>query len=103
MEVGGHPLRAPLYVEPSAKLILAVVVAGEKSSSTTEAYYIEAGSMSIFWAQNRALKTTSLARVLIRTWVRALIYDGTQIGLGGTRGVPALRVRRDPAAPSPSL
>ena len=24
--------------------------------------------MSIFWTQNRALKTTSLARVLIRTW-----------------------------------
>ena len=33
-----------------------------------EAHYVEAGSMSIFWTQNRALKTTSLARVLIRTW-----------------------------------
>ena len=29
-----------------------------------EANYVEAGSMSIFWTQNRALKTTSLARVL---------------------------------------
>ena len=28
-----------------------------------EAHYVEAGSMSIFWTQNRALKTTSLARV----------------------------------------
>ena len=33
-----------------------------------EASYSEAGSMSIFWTQNRALKTTSLARVPIRIW-----------------------------------
>ena len=33
-----------------------------------EARYVVAGSMSIFWTQNRALKTTSLARVPIRTW-----------------------------------
>ena len=32
-----------------------------------EAHYIEAGSMSIFWTQNRALKTTSLARVTTRS------------------------------------
>ena len=59
-----------------------------------EARNVEAGSMSIFWTQNRALKTTSLARVPIRTWWdpvgRALLYGGTQIGLGGTRWVPAL-------------
>ena len=34
---------------------------------TMEARYVEAGSMTIFWTQNRALKTTSLARVPIRT------------------------------------
>ena len=34
-----------------------------------EARYVEAGSMSIFWTQNRALKTTSLARVPIPTWL----------------------------------
>ena len=48
----------------------------------------------IFWTQNRALKTTSLARVRYvlsgTRWVRALLYGGTQIGLGGTRWVPAL-------------
>ena len=71
-----------------------------------EAHYVEAGSMSIFWTQNRALKTTSLARVLIRTWWdpvgprSSLRWDpnwarwdpvgpssslrGTQIGFGGT-------------------
>ena len=32
-----------------------------------EARYVEAGSMTIFWTQNRALKTTSLVRVPIRT------------------------------------
>ena len=59
-----------------------------------EAHYVEAGSMSIFWTQNRALKTTSLARVLIRTWWDPVgpssLYGGTQIGLGGTRWGPAL-------------
>ena len=82
-----------------------------------EAHYVEAGSMSIFWTQNRALKTTSLARVLIRTWWdpvgprSSLRWDpnwarwdlvgpssslrGTQIGFGGTRW--------DPVGPSPSL
>ena len=35
--------------------------------NTMEARYVEAGSMTIFWTQNRALKTTSLARVPIRT------------------------------------
>ena len=45
--------------------------------------------------QNRALKTTSLARVLIRTWwdpvgpSSSLRWD-PKIGLGGTRWVPAL-------------
>ena len=29
---------------------------------------LKPGRMSIFWTQNRALKTTSLARVPIRTW-----------------------------------
>ena len=77
---------------------------------------VEAGSMSIFWTQNRALKTTSLARVLIRTWwdpvgpSSSLRWDpnwarwdpgGSQlfstwdpksgsVGRGGTRWVPAL-------------
>ena len=82
-----------------------------------EAHYVEAGRMSIFWTQNRALKTTSLARVLIRTWwdpvgpSSSLRWDpnwarwdpvgpssslrGTQIGFGGTRW--------DPVGPSPSL
>ena len=80
-----------------------------------EARYSEAGSMSIFWTQNRALKTTSLARVPIRTWwdpvgpssslrwdpnrarwdrwVPALLYVGPKsgsVGRGGTRWVPAL-------------
>ena len=71
-----------------------------------EAHYVEAGSMSIFWTQNRALKTTSLARVLIRTLVGpTLRWDpkpgGSQlfstvgpksgsVGRGGTRWVPAL-------------
>ena len=59
-----------------------------------EAGYVEAGSMSIFWTQNRALKTTSLhaSRCVLggTRWVRALLYGGTQIGLGGTRSVPAL-------------
>ena len=80
-----------------------------------EAHYVEAGSMSIFWTQNRALKTTSLARVLVlggTRWVRALLYGGTQIGLGGTRWVSSsLRgtqigfggTRWDPVGPSPSL
>ena len=40
---------------------------GVGSTSTMEARYVEAGSMTIFWTQNRALKTTSLARVPIRT------------------------------------
>ena len=31
-----------------------------------EARYVEAGSMSIFWTQNLALKTNSLARVTTR-------------------------------------
>ena len=81
-----------------------------------EARCVEAGSMSIFCTQNRALKTTSLARVPIRTWwdpvgpSSSLRWDpnrarwdpvgpssslrGTQIGFGGTRWdrwVPALR------------
>ena len=68
--------------------------------------------MSVFWTQNRALKTTSLARVPKRTWwdpagpSSSLRWDpnrarwdpvspssslrGTQIGFGGTRWVPAL-------------
>ena len=70
---------------------------------TMEARYVEAGSMSIFWTQNRALKTTSLARVPIRTWWDpvgtqiglggALLYVGPKsgsVGRGGTRWVPAL-------------
>ena len=82
---------------------------------TMEASYSEAGSMSIFWTQNRALKTTSLARVPIRIWwdpvgpssslrwdpnrarwdrwVPALLYVGPKsgsVGRGGTRWVPAL-------------
>ena len=82
-----------------------------------EARYVEAGSMNIFWTQNRALETTSLARVPIRTWwdpvgpSSSLRWDpnrarwdpvgpssslrGTQIGFGGTRW--------DPVGPSPSL
>ena len=77
-----------------------------------EAHHVEAGSMSIFWTQNRALKTTSLARVLILTWwdpvdpSSSLWWDpnwarwdpkgpssslcGTSVGRGGTRRVPAL-------------
>ena len=46
------------------------VLAGDGEFSevlTMEARYVEAGSMTIFWTQNRALKTTSLARVPIRT------------------------------------
>ena len=77
---------------------------------TMEAHYVEAGSMSIFWTQNRALKTTSLARVLIRTWWdpvgprSSLRWDPNwarwdpvgvgpksgSVGRGGTRWVPAL-------------
>ena len=40
---------------------------------TMEARYVEAGSMSIFWTQNRAFEATSLARV---RWVPALLYVG---------------------------
>ena len=46
-------------------------------------------------------------------WVRALLYGGTQIGLGGTRWVPSSSLRGtqigfggmrwDPVGPSPSL
>ena len=81
-----------------------------------EARYVEAGSMNIFWTQNRALETTSLhaSRYVLggTRWVRALLYGGTQIGLGGTRWVPALLyvtqigfggTRWDPVGPSPSL
>ena len=82
-----------------------------------EARYVEAGSMNIFWAQNRAFETTSLALVPIRTWWdpvgpnSSLRWEpnlahkdpvgpssslrGTQIGFGGTRW--------DPVGPSPSL
>ena len=82
-----------------------------------EARYVEAGSMSIFWTQNRALKTTRLARVTTRIWwdlvgpSSSLRWDpnrvrwdpvgpssslrGTQIGFCGTRW--------DPVGPSPSL
>ena len=75
-----------------------------------EASYSEAGSMSIFWTQNRALKTTSLARVLFggTRWVRALLYGGTQIGLGGTGGSQLFstwdpnRVRWDAVGPGGS-
>ena len=73
-----------------------------------EARYVEAGSMSIFWTQNRALKTTSLARVPIRTWwdpvgpSSSLRWDpnraGTQIGFGGTRWDPV-----GPSDPTPRL
>ena len=41
--------------------------------TTMEARYVEAGSMSIFWTQNRGGTR----------WIRALLYGGTQIGLGG--------------------
>ena len=73
--------------------------------------------MSIFWTQNRALKTTSFARVPTRAWWElvgpssSLRWDpnrvrwdpvgpssslrGTQIGFGGTRW--------DTVGPSPSL
>ena len=55
-----------------------------------EARYVEAGSMSIFWTPNRALKTTSLGGT---RWVPALLYVGPKsgsVGRGGTRRVPAL-------------
>ena len=74
-------------------------------------------SMSIFWSQNRALKTTSFARVPTRAWWElvgpssSLRWDpdrvqwdpvgpssslcGTQIGFSGTRW--------DTVGPSPSL
>ena len=60
-----------------------------------EARYVEAGSMSIFWTQNRALSkppALHVSRYVLggTRWVRALLYGGTQIGLGGTRWVPAL-------------
>ena len=81
---------------------------------------VEAGSMSIFATQNHPLKTTSLARVPIRTWwdpgspssslrgPNRARWDpvgpssslrGTQIGFGGTRGtrwVPAWDPRGGP-------
>ena len=69
-----------------------------------EARYVEAGSsMSIFWTQNRALKTTSLARADTYLPNRARRdpvgpsspLRGAQIGFGGTRW--------DPVGPSPSL
>ena len=102
-------------LEADGKLYL--IFRSPKTRNTMEAHYVEAGSMSIFWTQNRALKTTSLARVLIRTWwdpvgpSSSLRWDpnwarwdpvgpssslrGTQIGFGGTRW--------DPVGPSPSL
>ena len=56
---------------------------------TVEAHCVEAGSMSIFWTQNRALKTTSLARVLIRTWwdLSSLRWDPKlgSVGPGGSQ------------------
>ena len=65
-----------------------------------EANYVEAGSMSIFWTQNRALKTTSLARVLstVGPKLGSVGPGGSQllgpksgsVGRGGTRWVPAL-------------
>ena len=81
--------------------------------NTIEARNVEAGSMSIFWTQNRALQTTSLARVTTRAWwdlvgpssplqwdpnrVRwdpvALLYlppKSGSLGRGWTRWVPAL-------------
>ena len=81
-----------------------------------EARFVEAGSMSIFWTQYRALKTTSLARLPIRTWwdpvgpssflrwdpnrarwdpVPSSSLRGTRTGFGGTRW--------DLVGPSPSL
>ena len=82
-----------------------------------EARYVEAGSMNLFRTQNRVLKSTSLARIPIRTWwdpvgpSSSLRWDpnrarrdpvgpisslrGIQIGFGGARW--------DPAGPSPSL
>ena len=83
-----------------------------------EAHNVEAGSMSIFWTQNCALKTTSFARVPARAWwelvgpsggaqigfggtrwVLALLYVGPKsgsVGRGGTRWVPAPSLRGDP-------
>ena len=56
-----------------------------------EAHNVEAGSMSIFWTQNRALKTTSFARVPARAWWELVgPSGGAQIGFGGTRWVLAL-------------
>ena len=73
-----------------------------------EARYIEAGSMNIFWTQNRALKSTSLARIPIRTWWDPVgpnsslwwdpnrpagLYVGPKsgsVGRAGTREVPGL-------------
>ena len=55
-----------------------------------EARYVEAGSMSIFWTQNRALKPTALhasRHALGGTrWIRALLYSGTQMGSVGPGG-----------------
>ena len=60
-----------------------------------EANYVEAGSMSIFWTQNRALKTTSLARVLIRTW--------DPVGPSSSLRWDPNWARWDPVGPSSSL
>ena len=70
--------------------------------------------MSIFWTQNRALKTTSFARVPARAWWELVgPSGGAQIGFGGTRWVLALLCVGpksgsvgtwwDPVGPSPSL
>ena len=61
-----------------------------------EARYVEAGSMSIFWIPNRALKTTSLARVPIRTW-----WD--PVGPTSSLRWGPNRARWDPVGPSSSL
>ena len=69
LEAGAMPPKqAPTS---TVSIMLACELVARKSSlpvgyRTMEARY-EAGSMTIFWTQNRALKTTSLARVPIRT------------------------------------
>ena len=60
------------------------------------ARYVEAGSMNIFWTQNRALKTTSLARVPIRTW-----WD--PVGPSSSLRWDPNRARWDSVGPSSSL
>ena len=79
-----------------------------------EAHNVEAGSMSIFWTQNRALKTTSFARVPARAWWELVgPSGGAQIGFGGIPVGPSSSLRGtqiglggtwwDPVGPSPSL